>query len=77
VSLGFELLVRRIVIELAFEFADAAVGVFGLPDSGLGLLPGNLVAAQQVIEQLPAFRRVIKEASRGAHNMNYTRSFML
>ena len=33
-----------------FEFSDAALGVFGLPSCGLGLLPQLGVAAKQVVE---------------------------
>src|SRR5262249_19141140 len=62
--------VRRSLRQHAFEFVDAAPG-------GLGLLPQLIVAAQQVIEQPPAFRRIIGEVVQDAHNMNYTRSFML
>ena len=50
--------VRRGLIEHAFELVDAALGVFGLLLgglglllSGLGLLPQLVVAAKQVLEQ--------------------------
>jgi hypothetical protein len=71
-------------VEHALEFVGTALGVVGttlgvvgtLPGS-LGLLPQRVVAAQQVFEQPPAFRRIVRELQCDAHNMNYTRSFML
>ena len=79
----------RGLVEHAFEFIDAALGVIGMRAAsacwassarcpgGLGLLPQRVVAAQQVFEQPPAFRRIVRELQCDAHNMNYTRSFML
>ena len=65
------------LVEDAPQFGDAAVGVVGPLVLGLGLLPQLVVAGQQVVEEPPAFDRIIGEPPRDAHNMNYTRSFML
>ena len=72
------------LVEDAPQFGDAAVGVvgplvlgLGPLVLGLGLLPQRVVAGQQVVEEPPAFDRIIGEPPRDAHNMNYTRSFML
>ena len=64
-------------VEHALEFIDAAPGVFGLPLSVFGLLPQLVVAAEQVEEQLRALLRIVGETWRDAHNMNYSRVFML
>ena len=57
-------------VEDALQFVDAAVGVvgplvLGLGPSvlGLGLLPQRVVAAEQVVEEPPAFGRIIGEAA--------------
>ena len=57
-------------IEHAFELIDAALSVFGL-------LPQLVVAAEQVVEQPLAIARIVRESWCDAHNMKYTRSFML
>ena len=74
----------RGLVEHAFEFIDAALGVIGTLlgvigplSGGLGLLPQRVVAGQQVLEQPPAFPRIVRDMQCDAHNMNYTRSFML
>jgi hypothetical protein len=76
--------VRRGLVEHAFELINAALGVFDLPLGDLGLLLGGLgllpqlgVAAKQVFERWLAFTRIDREMWCDAHNMNYTRSFML
>jgi hypothetical protein len=80
----------RGLVEDAFEFIDAAAGVLG-PLSGvlgplsgvlgllagvLGLLSQRVVAAQQVLEEPPAFRRIFRDLKCDSHDMNYTRYFM-
>jgi hypothetical protein len=71
------------LIEDALELIDAAAGVvgplalgLGPPPLILGLLPKLVVAAEQVVEEPPAFGRIIGESRRHAHDMNYTRQFM-
>jgi len=75
---------RRGLIEHAFELIDAALCVFdlllgtlGLLLGDLGLLPQRGVAAKQVVEQPLAFTGIIREVWCDAHDMSYTRSFML
>ena len=53
------------------------LGVFGLPLSVFGLLPQLVVAAEQVVEQPLALLRIVREMWCDAHDMNYTRVFML
>ena len=69
--------VGRGLVEHAFEFIDAASGVFGLPLSVFGLPPQLVVAAKQVVEQPLALLRIVGETWDDAHNMNYRRVFML
>ena len=71
-------------VEHALELVDAAPGVIGPLlrvigplSGGLGLPPQLVVAAEQVLEQPPAFRRIVGDMRRDAHDMNYTRYFML
>ena len=71
------IVIRRGLIEHAFELIDAALSIFGLLLGTLGLLPQLGVAAKQVVEQPLAFARIVREAWCDAHNMKYTRSFML
>ena len=61
--------IRRGLIEHAFELVDAALGVFGLLLGGLGLLPQLVVAAEQVVEELLAFARIVRKSQRDAHDM--------
>ena len=70
-------------VEHSLELVDAAPGVIGPPlrvigplSVGLGLPPRLVVAAEQVLEQPPAFRRIVRDVRRDAHDMNYTRYFM-
>ena len=56
--------------EQTFEFIDPAL-------SGLGLLPQRFVAAQQVREKPLAFTWIVRDVQCDAHNMNYSRAFLL
>ena len=61
------------LLEDALQLVDAAAGVVGPLALGLGLPPQRRVAAEQVVEEPPAFDRIIGESRRDAHEMNYTR----
>jgi len=76
--------VGRGLVKDSLELVDAPLGVFGLPLgalclplSALCLPPQLVVAAEQVVEQPLALLRIVGETWYDAHNMNYSRAFML
>jgi hypothetical protein len=76
--------VGRGLVKHALEFVDPplrlfglSLRLFGLPLSVLGLPPQLVVAAEQVVEQSLELLRVVGETWYDAHNMNYSRIFML
>ena len=67
------------LVEDVFQFLDAAEGVLSPPLLGIrplllgfGLLPQRVVAAEQVVEEPPAFGRVVRKVRCHAHDMDYT-----
>jgi hypothetical protein len=76
--------VSRGLFQDALELVDAPLGFFGLPPGFFGLplgvfgLPPQLVVAvEQVVEQPLELTRIVGEMWDEAHNMNYSRIFML
>ncbi len=72
------IVVCRGLIEHPLELVnDGRRASLGLLLGALGLLPQLGVAAQQVIEQPLAIGGIVRKSVGDAHNMKYTRSFML
>src|SRR5579883_202050 len=73
---GLGSLPQSILLEQAFEFVDAALSRLGSLPGLLGLLMQLRGAAEQVVEHLLEFARIVREARCDTHDTNYILFFM-